>query len=346
MSTLDSTTFATNQSGQLTNEQQQLVVGEGTQAVFTSGCATWGIVVGIVFFLAFLVTAGITFVLSSGVLPIEKVNFNPMAGFIFIVPIILFSAFLVLLFNGWRWLQLRNDVKNRRIDMAEGIVKWQGNRYQGIVNGKKLTLSRNSELRPGYHYTICYLPNGKYALSAVQGHPTGDPNQDYQTILAKVLKFRVDELNDARNGNLSSAVRSRALMKGLLSLLGWGIFVLLFAGGFVYAFLSNAGGGETDIILLVVALILVGSLGWVLFLLFRDVYSLIRATGVLPSEGLVGKYTRTTGSGRSRSTSYFYTLNGTSFKVSSRAYYALVPGLHRIYALNNRPDFMVGIEPL
>jgi hypothetical protein len=344
MSTLDSTTFATNQGGQLTTEQEQLVVGEGVQAVFTNGCATWGILFGLLFALTFLASAGLTFVLSSGILPIEQVNFNPMFGFFFLFPIVFISAFLLLLFNGWHWLKLRNDVKNRRIEIGEGTVKWQGNRYQGVVNGKKLTLSRNNQLRPGYHYTICYLPNGKYALSAVQGHSTGDQNQDYQNILAKVLKFRTDDLKDARNGYLSSAVKSRAILKGLLSLFGWGFFILIFVGGFLYAFFSGMQNGDADAVLLVVALLIIGSLGWVLFLHLRDIFSLLRATSVTQNTGEVGKYSRTTGTGRSRSTTYFYTLNGTSYKVSARAYYALVAGNHRIYSLNNRPDYLVAIE--
>ncbi|HET7842113.1 MAG TPA: hypothetical protein VFM21_10930 [Terriglobia bacterium] len=338
----DAAFLAMNREGKIAPEQKQ--------ALINSSASTHGTL------LAFLIwgAATVVIVLQFGQ-PIQRMGrTGEILGMAIIVGVLIVSFLLVAalfrVLERVRWIRVR-------VQPREGKVEFRNGHYHPTANGKILRSVFNDEtsLSPG-HY-VFYCPHrSSWILSAestanaaaiAEGKPAagsaGVDLAEVQRALSLTLGFGAEDLELNRRGRTSRRQR-RMLYREIRSeiygaTLGAGFAAALIIYGPVLhpekpmlPFFVAAGFGA-----LAVAMSLKGlSAG------LADVF----ARSVKSAEGQVGRYTRSSGSGRSSHTVHYYSLGDLNFSVGSAAYEALIEGLtYRVFYLP-RTKMLIGIEPI
>lgn len=335
---LDPEGLAANRAGQISDAQSQRL---NMAIAWNQGCVT----------LIFLPISILLGIMALGSL--FAGDFGPNM----LIPAVCFGGvallFLVIsvagawnMFSGWR--QVSRDRQNNAIRQAQGRVSFDKNGYSFDADGRRLKLpspEHTGGLLPGGVYRVFYLEESGVVLSAEEVFPPS-PAQTRAAlteILAQANGFTLDDLAANRNGEVTPAQR----MKPLSQVIGgaiFGLMALAFGGLFFFQVFPSADAGEALPAMVISALVLgifalVG--GWMFLngLLDIAVSSLEQAQGA-------GRKEKRTSGGKSRSTRYYYVIDGKSFQVARRAYTALLEGMdYRIYYLP-RTKKLVSIEPV
>jgi hypothetical protein len=336
----DASFVALNREGKIAPEQKQALVN--------SSASTHGTLLGFLIWGA----ATVFIVLRFGK-PIQSMGrTGEVLGMAIIVGVLIVSFLLVAalfrMLERVRWIRVR-------VQPREGKVEFRNGHYHPTANGKILRSVFNDEtsLSPG-HY-VFYCPHGSsWILSAestasaaavAEGKPAspGVDLAEVQRALSLTLGFGAADLELNRQGHTSRRQRRmlyreiRSEIYGVTLGAGFAAAMIIY-GPFLHPekpmlpFFVAAGFGA-----LAVAMSLKGlSAG------FADAF----ARSVKSAEGQVGRYTRSSGSGRSSHTVYYYSLGDLNFTVGSAAYEALIEGLtYRVFYLP-RTKMLIGIEPI
>lgn len=277
-------------------------------------------------------------------------------GFAFML-IFLLTFGLGAVSAGWRPLLGMLDLAGRRVEQADGRLTWRGRDYRGAVEGRgDLYLLPGDERQPGA-YRFYFLPRSGYIASAERlflGGTESDALAELHRALQDEFNFVEDDLIENRAGRLSPRQRLALLFLQLRNALLWAPFLLMglaFASLFPFFLIVQPllQGERVEVGAWVGGALGLG-LGSVLALIIvvsgltalRD----LLGGAVQSVEGQVDKQIITSGSGRNRSTRYYYTLDGQQFRVNRTAYNALVEG--RPYRLHYLPRSkqVVSVEPL
>lgn len=321
-----------NQQGQITNDQNsRLTASVG----FQGGC-----VVLLASFIAFQFLFITIFFVAAA--------WGEIAVVLFII-VLLAALGLISRFGAWplwqRWSALKRDRENRAIRIGQGQLAFQKGKYIAQAAGRDLLLPSAANaggLKPGATYRFYYLEESGFVLSAEEVYPAS-PAQARSSllgILASANNFQMDDLEVNRNGETTSAQRMKALPSVLFGLL---IGAFPVGMGLVFFFVGREEGGDLLALLIPALFVLVfGLVGG--FMFFNGLLDLM-THAPLVVEGLGRKEKRTSG-GKNRSTTYYYVVDGVSFRVSRGAFQALVDGeRYRVYALP-RTKRLLTIEPL
>jgi hypothetical protein len=321
-----------NQQGQITSEQSsRLMASVG----FQGGCAV-------------LVASFIAFQFLFITIFFVGISWGEIAVVLAIV-VFLAALGLIFRFGAWplwqRWSALKRDRENRAIRIGQGQLAFQKDKYIAEAAGRDLQLPSSANaggLKPGATYRFYYLEESGFVLSAEEVYPAS-PAQARSSllgILASANNFQMDELEMNRNGEMTSAQRMKALPSMLFGLL---IGAFPVGIGLAFFFLGREEDGDLLALLIPALFVLVfGLFGGYMFL--NGLLDLM-THAPLVTEGAGHKEKRTSG-GKNRSTTYYYVVDGVSFRVSRGAFLALVDGEHyRVYALP-RTKRLLTIEPL
>ncbi len=338
MNLLDPQDLAANRMGEITEGQNQ-------RLNFALG---WGQGCGSVFV---LVVVGSIFIMFSTVFYLVGLGdgvFIPIIflGVILVVMLTKFGPRLWAVFDNA--LKLKRDRENRAIRQAQGQVAFDKNGYSFQTGERRLSLPSTEHtggLLPGATYRVFYLEESGFLLSAEEVFPAS-PSQARAAlveILAQANNFTPDDLTHNRNGEATPAQRMKPLGGVIFGAL-FGLMALAFGGLFFFQVFPNVDSGDALPAMIIPALVLgifalVG--GWMFLngLLDMSVSSIEQAQGA-------GRKEKRTSGGKSRSTRYYYVIDGKSFQVNRRAYTALLEGIdYRIYYLP-RTKKLVSIEPV
>lgn len=338
MNLLDPQDLAANRLGEITAAQNQ-------RLNFALG---WGQGCSLLIFLPviLMMTVGFTFVfvVSGGV----GVALIPL---ILVVGAALF-VFINLIPGVWRLfnnaVKLKRDRENRAIRQAQGQLAFDKNGYVFQAADRSLLLpsaETTGGLLPGATYRVFYLEESGFLLSAEEVFPASpaQARAALTEILAQANGFTLDDLTANRNGEVAPSQRLKPLAGVLMGSL-MGLVALAFVGLLYFQVFPNVEVGEA-LAAMIVPVFLLGIFvligGWMVVggLLDMSVSSLEQVQGT-------GHKEKRTGGGKSRSTRYYYVIDGKSFQVTRRAYTALIDGLHyRLYYLP-RTKKTVSIEPV
>ncbi len=335
---LDPQAFALNRAGQISEAQSQRL---NRAIAWNQGCVT----------LIFLPISILLGIMALGALLADEFRLNMLLpavcfGGVALLFIVISLAGVWNMFSGWQ--KVSRDRQNNAIRQAQGRVSFDKNGYFFEADGRHLKFTSpdlTGGLLPGGVYRVFYLQESGLLLSAEEVFPPS-PAQvraALTEILAQANGFTLDDLAANRNGEVTLAQR----MKPLGQVIGgavFGLMALAFGGLFFLQVIPNVETGEALPALLIPALVfgvfaLVG--GWMVVGGLLD----IAISSLEQAQGAGRKEKRTSGS-RSRSTRYYYVIDGKSFQVTRRAYAALLEGLdYRIYYLP-RTKKLVSIEPV
>lgn len=334
---LDPQGRAANQTGQITdaqNRQLNLMLG------WSQGCALF-------VFLPVMLVMGAGFVtvfLASddfgALIPLAM-----LAGFTLLVFAILVPGVWTVVNNA---IKLKRDRENRAIRQAQGQVSFDKSGYFFQAGERRLRLpsaTNTGGLLPGAVYRVFYLDETGFLLSAEEIFPASPAQARLALgeILAQANNFSLADLAHNRNGEVTPDQRMKPLGQVILGVV-FGLMALAFGALFFFQVFSGVEASQALPAMLVPAIVLAFFVlfgGWMLLngLLDMSVSSLAQAQGT-------GHKEKRAGGGKSRSTRYYYVINGQRFQVSRRAYTALIDGLeYRIYYLP-RTKKLVSIEPL
>lgn len=236
---------------------------------------------------------------------------------------------LPLAYLGWqivRSSRITQELASGTIPSEEGRVEWTGWRYRVVASTSGLrSIYGPLNAMPG-RYRCYLLPGSRYLLSA---DPLETPHEYHAAltdVLGRVHGFSRDDLAVNREGRIAPAqmarLRSHAIQTGLLAI----VFLAVFVGGFVLAYILRsawyavATAGWAVVLALVLPTMVRYCINWL-----RE-----RNDTIATMQGSGEKGFTYTVSGRS--TVKYYLINGTRFDVGSRAYDALVEGeQYRVY---------------
>lgn len=338
MNLLDPEGLAANRAGRISEAQSQRL---NMVIAWNQGCVT----------LIFLPIAILLAIMALGSLFAGDFRPNmliPAACFggVALLFLVISGAGAWNMFSGWR--QVSRDRQNNAIRQAQGQVSFDKNGYSFDADGRRLKLpspEQTGGLLPGGVYRVFYLEESGVVLSAEEVFPAS-PAQVRAAlgeILAQANQFTLDDLAANRNGEVTPAQR----MKPLGQVIGgaiFGLMALALGGLLFFQVLPNVDSGEALPAIVIPALVLgifalVG--GWMFLSGVLD----MSLSSIEQWQGVGRKQKRTSG-GKSRSTTYYYVIDGKSFQVSRRAYNALFEGIaYRIYYLP-RTKKLVSIEPV
>jgi hypothetical protein len=196
-------------------------------------------------------------------------------------------------------------------------------------------------LKPGATYRVYYLEESGFVLSAEELFPASpaQASSALLQILMEANQFSQEDLALNRNGELSPSQRAKAIP----GLVGAGLLGLVLLGFGLLLWMTGGGQqGWTSLIVPAIFLLI-----FALFAGYQFVNALLDlfAQSPLVVEG-TGRKEKRTGGRKNRSTTYYYVVEGVSFKVTKAAYEALVDGeRYRVYALRHTKKLLT-IEPL
>lgn len=338
MNLLNPQDLAANLMGEISEAQNRrlnLALGWG------QGCSL------LIFFpVMLMILAGFTFVfLVSGGVSVALLPLIVVAGITFLVFINLVPGVWQVFSNT---AKLKRDYENRAIRQAQGQLAFDKNGYVFKTADRNLLLpsaENTGGLLPGATYRVFYLEESGFLLSAEEVFPVSpaQARAALTEILAQANGFTLEDLAANRNGEVTSSQRMKPLAGVLIGML-IGLAALAFGSLLFFQVFPNVEAGEALTVMVVPALVLgvfvlIG--GWMVVggLLDMSVSSLEQAQGP-------GRKEKRTSRGKNRSTYYYYVIGGKSFRVTRRAYTALMDGLdYRIYYLP-RTKKLVSIEPL
>lgn len=327
-----------NQRGEITDAQNaRLTASLG----FQQGCV---ILLFIVLFLPFMIGLGVMVFSSWG-----------QSETIFVLFLLLFfmlvfgATFLGGIFSLWkvwsRWQLLKRDRENRSIRQGQGQLAFGKSGYQVFVDGRELHLPLSSNaggLKPGATYRFFYLDESGFVLSAEELFPAS-PSQARNAlleILATANKFSQEDLTANQNGETTSSQRLKAL-PGMFGGVLLGLFPL--GLGLVIFYTNQDSGDLTPLLVPVIFLAIFAIFGG--FLFFNGLLDFL-VQSPLVVEGVGHKEKRVSRGRRNRNTTYYYVVDGVSFRVRKSAFDALIDGeRYRVYALP-RTKQLLTIEPL
>lgn len=321
-----------NQQGQITSDQNsRLMASVG----FQGGCAV-------------LVASFVVFQFFFIMIFFVAISWGEIAVLLSVI-VLLAALGLIFRFGAWplwqRWNALKHDRENRSIRTGQGQLAFEKGKYIVQAAGRDLLLPSSANaggLKPGATYRLYYLEQSGFVLSAEEVYPAS-PAQARSSllgILASANNFQINDLEVNRNGEITSAQRMKALPSMLFGLL---IGAFPVGMGLVFIFVGREEGGDLLALLIPALFVLIfGLVGGYMFL--NGLLDLM-THAPLVAEGMGRKEKRTSG-GKNRSTTYYYVVDGVSFRVSRGAFQALVDGEHyRVYALP-RTKRLLTIEPL
>ncbi len=249
-----------------------------------------------------------------------------------------------------RWIRVR-------VARREGKVEFRNGHYVPTVSGKifRSVFNDESSLPPGKY--IFYCPGGSpwilsaestaSASAAAEGKAAsasaGIDLAEVQRALSMTIGFSAEDLELNRLGRTSRRQR-RWLYREIRSeiygaTLGAGFAAAMIIYGPILhpekpmlPFFVAAGFGALAVVMSVRGL----TAG------LADAF----ARSVKSAEGEVGRYTRSSGTGRNSRTVHYYSLGDLNFTVGRAAYEALIEGLnYRVFYLP-RTRMLIGIEPI
>lgn len=210
------------------------------------------------------------------------------------------------------------------VQFADGDLTWRGRGYAARGEGYPLALPPQADWLPG-NYRFYLLPRSRLIVSADRVHGEVDTAAEVNRALQSTIGFTPEDVQANHQNRLGNRQRL-TLLGHTLPLLG---LILVVSGFSLLPIVMFAGEFEGEVSF--IAIVFLGSLAFffgvmalVALPLARDMLS----GEVIAWEGFTYKRAVTTGSGRSRSTSYYYEVNGQRARVTRAAYDALVPG-HR-----------------
>ena len=271
--------------------------------------------------------------------------------------LILLAAFVVAIFYGiWRIFRIFwNKPKKREFERGEirdatGEVVYGRRGYEIKLPDRRLNLpfSGLGALSPGIEYRFYYLPESNTVLSAEPLSTMGmDRAEESLTeILAQANRFKLDALSQNRQGRLAMSQIVHLIPTLLIALL----FVVVASVALYQLLLPNISAQpwrEMRPIIMISSVIFAGLGLFAVYLLIKSVLDILTGR-VLSIEGQGHAFTRTSNSDSdgSGSTNYYYRIGEQRFKVTRKAYHALIEGLtYRAYYTPYRKT-LVNIEAL
>jgi len=270
-----------------------------------------------------------------------------------LVLVLIVGAVLVGMFfpaiGNWSRLQ-RDKAAGMMIRQAVGELEFDRRRRYVVRAGERtlsLPAAKNiGGLLPGLRYTVFHLEESGFVLSAEQMGAMSEPavKSALQTVLMQVNRFTFEDLQANKQGEITPAQRTRALLGASGMLLF--IIVPLLVGGAVFVPLLNDGfTGET-----IFPMLFMG--GMIVLFMAIGLYSFTRiALDVMDGapqvlKGTGRKHSETRSTGKSRRTDYYYIIGGTRIQVTQVAYTAFIDDLeYNIYFLP-RTKKLLSIEPI
>lgn len=295
----------------------------------------------------------IPFLLIFGLFALGAMNrlslrYVALMGFLALAIVV--AAVAYGLYRFWRRrATMKEEIEQGLVRRDVGEVTFGRRDYEIKVHDRHLPLPfvGLGALSPGIEYRFYYLPRSGTLLSAEQltFMRAQRARESLTEILARANRFQLEALRQNRRGMLAPGQITH-LLSGLL-------IPLLFAGatvGFLgyrlrpYVGERSWSDMPTSTVVIGVILGVVGAIGFYLF-----VRGLLDVVGgrVLVVEGLGQTYKRTSSSSNGGSTtSYYYQIGEQRFKVSERAYRALIENLtYRAYYTPHRKT-LVNVEAL
>jgi hypothetical protein len=314
--------IAANQVGQIPEAQRKALPGQSRVGLLFGGL--FALVMGALI-VATLVALG-----SSG----------PSSGAFFGLSC---TGLLLLLVVGPFWARgmvraflVRQDLREGRVEQADGHVIWQRSRYRARFPGQRpWSESRVDELEPGsYHFY--YLTRSGQLLSA-QPRPgfSGVEATTLGQVMARVFGASPEDLAANRAGRLAPRQAVRVLVSGLsagLVAIGLGLFGL-------WWIFPVAGNLFDRVCLIIIALLICGLGSFFVSLAALNLLQDALGGQVRSSAGVVNK-SRTGG----RAPSFHFDVNGQKLQVSYRHYLALFPGHRGRVNYTPRSKYVVSVE--
>lgn len=208
------------------------------------------------------------------------------------------------------------------VQFADGDLTWGGRGYRARGEGYHLTLPPNADWLPA-NYRFYILPRSRLIINAERIAGEVDTATEVNRALQSTIGFTPADLHANQHNQLGGRQR--------LALLGqaWPlVLVMVFFGGALVlpmALFTDEMTGEDSIIIIIMLGFFVIFFGVVVLLTLLPLVRDILAGQVVMWEGLTDRRAVTTGSGKSRSTTYYYEVNGQRAVVTRSAYDALVP---------------------
>lgn len=248
------------------------------------------------------------------------------------------------------------DANAGRVEQADGRLAWTGRRYEALTEARRLPLLPGTERMPGA-YRFFYLPRSRFVVGAERlflGGTEADAVAELRRALQDEFRFVDEDLFENQSGQLSARQRQVGLWNLVRAALLWTPFAVLgLAFACVFPYLTVVRPWQQGEPLPAEAWVggLVPLVLGLLFAVFAGATLVTPILDLLAGEvkqvrGPVDKQIITTGSGRSRQTSYYYAVEGQRFRVHAAAYNALIEGrLYRLFYLP-RSKKIVGVEVL
>ncbi len=349
----DSAAVHLNQRGQLTPEQKKAYA-----SAITAGRGGW-----LILLLAVIILVPI--VLRFGQQLASLQGAAQIIDAAVLLGVILLSALIV---NVLISIPAKMRAASAHVEARSGHVTFAGGEYRPMADGKVLRSIYGQNLLPGSYTFYCvHGTNWIVALEKQQDTSAGtalpyDPTQianapipeQYKERLGELMSMRVEAQKDQTSfdrGELMAALASTngfdqaalelnrrgqlapqqiaRLKRARGSNFRWGFLFMVLGIGAVGFIIYNHKADFTGI-LAVIAFFGIAAL--VFLSSARAENADVRSARVEMTEGYIHRFTRSTNSGRSSTTHYYYSLNNINFEVSPGAYHALIENVpYRIY---------------
>jgi len=266
------------------------------------------------------------------------------------------AIFVLILLAGIAYWAYRRFTKNRLgkelerglIRQGSGELTFGRRGYEVKVKGQRLKLPFGGAgtLSPGVEYRFYYLPQSGMALSAEQLTTMDDrrARENLTGILAQANRFKLDVLEKNRQGAMA-VKQIPHLFSGTFAALLFIVVLLYFLQPVYRPYFVRQNWSDMPTVAIVVGLIFGGVVLYAAYLLINSLLDLVQMR-VLSVDGVGHPFTRTSNSGESRSIYYYYQIGDRKFKVTKKAYLALLGGLrYRAYYTPHRKK-LVNIEAI
>jgi hypothetical protein len=326
---------AANQNGTITPEQVKLVNSALLGKTFTSGCVTF---LG-AFFLVILVIPALAAVFTQLDIADESVDFillGTAAG----LAVLVIAVWSVWLLNCV--IRTQSDLNNSRIAHARGQIVWRGSKYTFRTDEQQQLNLIDVCPAPMYEYQAHYLESSRHLLSLSRLEMLIDGPAKFAAILGKAFRFDDDSLAQNKQGLLSDHQRQHMTRLRFFSAALLGSLALALLGVPFILLLGDVELQSVSIVLAILSLVVL-LLVWLVVRQLRQAFTIMNLgdNAVTMSEGVGSKYSRTTGSGKSRRTVYYCQVGTQSFVVNMRAYEAFIPQInYRAYYLPTPYEFL------
>ena len=320
-----------NQRGRLTSEQQS-ALKQGVRQQW------WRVVLWAFVLIVLCAVFGLFFwaLASEDLGPALLGPVLTTAG-VFAIGLIVLAAFL---FPDLSMVFAGGDIEAGQVEAISGKVEWTGRRYQVVSESRSIrTVRSNVSFPPPGTYRFYCLPNSGLVIQAeaVENVSAQQSQGLLLEALSKVHRFTPDELGVNRQGSLSGGQALRLIGYAI----GQGVVLLLTGGMGVWMYFNLPIGKEDQLWAIVFGIFLaafaLGSI-WNIIKAFLDLLT----QSVAKEEGFVIRQEHRTRNGRY----YTYQIKKLKFRVSRKAFHALVDGWeYRVY-YSSRSKRLLAIEPL